>query len=58
MNDASHSEDQPGTRRPGLRPILLVIVVASAAFLPGLWGEFVFDDHRFVEGNEAIKMSS
>ena len=29
-------------------------MVAAAAFLPGLAGEFVFDDHRFVEKNEAI----
>jgi tetratricopeptide (TPR) repeat protein len=34
--------------------MLLVAVVALATFLPGLRGEFVLDDHRFIEENEAV----
>jgi protein O-mannosyl-transferase len=31
-----------------------VAVVAVLVFLPGVFGEFVYDDHRFIERNEAI----
>jgi protein O-mannosyl-transferase len=54
MCSPSPHQDTSGARSARLLPILLVAAVAVVAFLPGLRGGFVFDDHRFVEDNEAI----
>jgi tetratricopeptide (TPR) repeat protein len=54
MCSPSPHQSTPGARSLRVLSFLLVAAVAGTAFLPGLWGGFVCDDHRFVEDNEAI----
>jgi tetratricopeptide (TPR) repeat protein len=40
------------------RYALLAALIAIAAFLPALWSGFVYDDHRFYEGNPHLSHAS
>ena len=36
------------------RGVLVLVLLAALAHAPGLAGGFVYDDHRFVENNDAL----
>lgn len=53
MRDAS-ADARPDVRA-ARRAVLAVGLIALVAFVPALHGGFVYDDHRFVEGNPALR---